>query len=51
MASQMPTNVFKAFLLLSGEPDPVSTLLASEQEIPEPGPDGHFAKYLHGIMA
>jgi glutathione S-transferase len=44
-----PTNVFKAFLLLSGEPDPASTLLASEQEIAEPGPDGQVAKYLHGV--
>ncbi|WP_321795879.1 DUF2235 domain-containing protein [Caballeronia sp. J97] len=43
------TNVFKAFLLLSGEPDPASTLLASEQEIAEPGPDGQVAKYLHGV--
>ncbi|CAL8477553.1 DUF2235 domain-containing protein [Caballeronia sp. S22] len=43
------TNVLKAFLLLSGEPDPASTLLASEQEIAEPGPDGQVAKYLHGV--
>ena len=44
-----PTNVFKAFMLLSGEPDPASTLLASEQEIAEAGPDGQVAKYLHGV--
>ncbi|AQH03711.1 hypothetical protein A9R05_32410 (plasmid) [Burkholderia sp. KK1] len=44
-----PTNVFKAFLLLRGVPDPASTLLASEQEIAEPGPDGQVAKYLHGV--
>jgi uncharacterized protein (DUF2235 family) len=43
------TNVWKLFCTLAGNPKQDSVLLASEQEIEEPGPNGQVAKYLHGV--
>jgi uncharacterized protein (DUF2235 family) len=43
------TNVWKLFCTLAGDPKQESVLLASEQEIVEPGAGGQVAKYLHGV--
>ncbi len=44
-----PSNVWKLFLQLDGQLDPDTLLLDSEQEKTYIGPNGHIAKYLHGV--